>query len=390
MSSSTLAEDDEAETVRILDHRGDLWLVVGSDFVTSDGETCSPCTFQVCPRALARCSPVFAAMLFGPFAESKPAEAEGRKWQVKLPDDDPIAAYHLLQIIHGNFGALKNKHAANSHDAMAPRITFLHGLLFLADKYDCLPSLRPWPFSWARYCQRITRYYLDDLCARGAPEHLAMLVWICYYLGDETAFGLVFRYLVEVFDFGDNDQDNFPYDLLPGKMRVTIFAKRAELKAMSVKTVQSALERLSKGTPELFLGYATKHFCNNDAEKATCAAALHATLIRRLEEKCIWPLDESMTGWMSPHELKQRLGAIWRGMQDQPKSVQCYHKSRTLNPAPTYEWTYTVYPSGEKALAYASSTDYPLCEAETRFLQAQRERFGIQNEDDWTEGAFPV
>ncbi|KAJ0347663.1 hypothetical protein COL154_010775 [Colletotrichum chrysophilum] len=73
-----MANDDERETKRIrldkaaiptptkiLDSKGDLYLVVGSDIRAGD-----PSTFLVCSKALARASPVFDKMLFGPFAES--------------------------------------------------------------------------------------------------------------------------------------------------------------------------------------------------------------------------------------------------------------------------------------------------------------------------------
>lgn len=44
---------DNEEAVRVIDKRGDLWLIVGTLFKTSDGETCTPCRFQVCSRTLA-------------------------------------------------------------------------------------------------------------------------------------------------------------------------------------------------------------------------------------------------------------------------------------------------------------------------------------------------
>ncbi|KAJ3961874.1 hypothetical protein N0V92_001438 [Colletotrichum tropicale] len=71
---------------------GDLTLRVGEDGVAYE--------FVVCSRTLSRWSPVFRTMLFGGFAESKPADAA---WSVSLPEDLPSAMFLVLSIIHGCF-----------------------------------------------------------------------------------------------------------------------------------------------------------------------------------------------------------------------------------------------------------------------------------------------
>lgn len=208
-TDSEMQNADNDEAVRVINKRGDLWLIVGTLFKTSDGETCTPCRFQVCSRTLPRSSPVFSSMLYGRFAEAKPpaeGDASGT-WEVSLPDEDPISAHYLLQMLHGDYHGLKVTHSEDTLNTMAPRITFLCGLIFLAEKYDCLPSLRPWPCSWARYCRSIGKSHLEELCQSGAPEHIAMLAWVCYHLGDETAVLQVFRYMVEVYEFGQDEED---------------------------------------------------------------------------------------------------------------------------------------------------------------------------------------
>ncbi|KAF4420404.1 hypothetical protein CFRS1_v015485 [Colletotrichum fructicola] len=85
----------------IFDSKGDLHLVVGSDVRDRD-----PSTFLVCSKALARASPVFEKMLFGPFAESRSSPESSKQepaWVVHLPEDDPDHMEAVLNILHFNF-----------------------------------------------------------------------------------------------------------------------------------------------------------------------------------------------------------------------------------------------------------------------------------------------
>ncbi|KAB5545489.1 hypothetical protein GE09DRAFT_1060951 [Coniochaeta sp. 2T2.1] len=84
------------ETV-YFDRDGDLRLEVGPE----------EATYVVCSRTLSRASPVFKAMLYGSFAEAKPADPK-KTWIVKLPEDDPPALATLLNIMYGAFGKVPN------------------------------------------------------------------------------------------------------------------------------------------------------------------------------------------------------------------------------------------------------------------------------------------
>ncbi|KAK0381341.1 hypothetical protein CLIM01_01310 [Colletotrichum limetticola] len=106
------------------DDRGDLTLRVGS---LEDGSA-DVFDFVVCSRALARASPVFRAMLFGGFSESKP---EGDIWIVKLPEDRPAPFSILLNIIHGCFSAVPQK----------LKLDELYQLLVVTNKYDMLSKV---------------------------------------------------------------------------------------------------------------------------------------------------------------------------------------------------------------------------------------------------------
>ncbi|KXH62511.1 hypothetical protein CNYM01_01722 [Colletotrichum nymphaeae SA-01] len=113
------------------DDRGDLTLRVGN---LGDGGA-DVFEFVVCSRALARASPVFRAMLFDGFSESKP---EGDTWIVKLPEDRPAPFFILLNIIHGCFSAVPQKLELDE----------LYQLLVVTNKYDMLSVIFQWAPIW--------------------------------------------------------------------------------------------------------------------------------------------------------------------------------------------------------------------------------------------------
>ncbi|KAF4869732.1 hypothetical protein CGCSCA1_v011026 [Colletotrichum siamense] len=142
-----IIDDDEREAKRIrldkavmltptpttiFDSKGDLHLVVGSD--VRDGD---PPTFLVCSKTLARASPVFDRMLFGPFAESRPSSESSKQepaWVVHLPEDDPDHMEAVLNILHFNFKDIPRR--------FTPPI--FSGMIVIADKYDCIGIFKLW------------------------------------------------------------------------------------------------------------------------------------------------------------------------------------------------------------------------------------------------------
>ncbi|KAK4193214.1 hypothetical protein QBC35DRAFT_468892 [Podospora australis] len=104
---------------KILDPDGDLKIAVGADHSTDEH------TFRVCSATMRRASPVWKAMLFGPWVEAKPKN--GDPWSVKLPDDDPEALGVLLAIVHGQ----------NQHELFPKFMTLelLYDILIVSDKY---------------------------------------------------------------------------------------------------------------------------------------------------------------------------------------------------------------------------------------------------------------
>jgi hypothetical protein len=115
------------------DERGDLRLEIG-DADDERGQT----SFLVCSRALARTSPVFKAMLFGGYAESKPAHGE---WVVQLPDDlDHIDGLRvIMDIVHGNFHKvhkdINNYDTPVQEQSWNPVNDLMCDIAIMADKY---------------------------------------------------------------------------------------------------------------------------------------------------------------------------------------------------------------------------------------------------------------
>lgn len=107
-----------------IDSEGDLYLEVRESHI-----------FQVDSRMLCRCSPVFKAMLTGPWLESQPTEG---KWTIKLPEDSPRGLEVLLNIVHGRFDMVP---ASLEGD-------YLFDVCVEADKRDMVKVLRPWSKVW--------------------------------------------------------------------------------------------------------------------------------------------------------------------------------------------------------------------------------------------------
>ncbi|KAI8236743.1 hypothetical protein K4K55_003737 [Colletotrichum sp. SAR 10_96] len=163
-----MADDDEREAKRIrldkapmptpsktFDSKGDLYLVVGSNIRAGD-----PSTFLVCSKALARASPVFDKMLFGPLAEPRPSTESSKQdsaWIVHLPEDEPAHFEVVLNILHCNFKEVPQ-------DFSFP---LLSGIVAVADKYDCTEIFRPWIDVW------ITDIELEDVYEAKLALHIA-------------------------------------------------------------------------------------------------------------------------------------------------------------------------------------------------------------------------
>jgi len=171
---ATTSAEAAASTI-IVDPDGDLSLVVGSD------HQAIPTTFKVCSAAMRRASPVWKAMLFGGWAESK-ANNRTSDWVVSLPDDLPDQVLIILNIAHGKFDLVPDKFE---------KIHELYDLIVLADKYEAIQSLRLWVNSWIRHVGSVVSP-TSTRVHRGqeSPTILALLdaTYIAWKLGHEPYF----------------------------------------------------------------------------------------------------------------------------------------------------------------------------------------------------------
>ncbi|GJC80443.1 hypothetical protein ColLi_03281 [Colletotrichum liriopes] len=159
------------------DPRGDLTLHVGQM------KTGGIYQFVVCSRTLGRSSPVFGAMLFNGFAESKP---EGdSEWIVELPEDRTHPVFLLLNIIHG--------HSMTIPDTLKPEE--LYQLLVVTEKYDMTHVLRPMVSMWFQPYKKAT-----IVTGKG------IFLCIAWALGHEETFRNVALDLVLMSKVGDNGQ----------------------------------------------------------------------------------------------------------------------------------------------------------------------------------------
>ncbi|KAL2171513.1 hypothetical protein VTG60DRAFT_2681 [Thermothelomyces hinnuleus] len=97
-----------------MDVDGDLVLRVGSELGKAQD-------FRVCSATMRRASPIWKAMLFGPWKEAKPTEGN---WRVDLPDDNPWPTSILLAIIHSKFRPVQRVKSLGE----------MHEILLVADK----------------------------------------------------------------------------------------------------------------------------------------------------------------------------------------------------------------------------------------------------------------
>jgi len=133
------SDSNAITTPLVLDPDGDLLLCAWAapdSAADLDGATWA--AFQVCSATLRRASPVWKAMLFGPWTESKQSTSEGKEWVVSLPEDSPATLRVVLAILHGRFELVPEK----------VDVPMFSDILVLTDKYDLRGTIPPWSRQW--------------------------------------------------------------------------------------------------------------------------------------------------------------------------------------------------------------------------------------------------
>jgi hypothetical protein len=166
-----MSSDSESATEQptiFIDPDGDLRLLIGA----------SKQEVVVCSRTLARVSPAFRAMFYGPWTESKPSNK--KMWIVELPEDNPEALICIFNIAHGRFDTLYDEATGNGFPNSLPFET-VYQITFMTDKYDMTTIIRPWATTWA---QMVARANSGHQTVR-TLEHI---LWISWELGLYDSF----------------------------------------------------------------------------------------------------------------------------------------------------------------------------------------------------------
>ncbi|QDS75765.1 hypothetical protein FKW77_008691 [Venturia effusa] len=207
-----------------IDEDGDLTLVVGKD-----GHR-----IVVASKVLMLVSKPFEAMLSKNFKEGRElAAANGKGYELELPDDDPATCIILFNILHYR-PDLKSKEAEKKRRDL----DILRTLLLLADKYDCVASIEPVISRWVNAVVN-TRGYRDD----------ALLI-ISYLMDDAGTFGLISRRIIREHtnDFDAVQGAIDPCGRLPDRVIGSLKLRRLEAINNLSNSLSAHVITLSQGT----------------------------------------------------------------------------------------------------------------------------------------------
>jgi len=168
-----------------IDDEGDLILSVGQD--TPGGRT----DFRVCSSALRRASPVFKAMLFGGWIESKPEQRNSSRqgnaavtpdWTIPLPDDRAEPMEAILRMAHGDF---------MSGGASRFTLEQVYQLLIVAKKYQMAHLTSPYTHTW------MSRLDTSGFALWGRTmKWLVRKAYLAYEVGNEAVFAEMVAVLI--------------------------------------------------------------------------------------------------------------------------------------------------------------------------------------------------
>ncbi|KAJ1327057.1 armadillo repeat-containing protein 5 [Microdochium nivale] len=267
-----------------IDARGDLILVIGEAYATeTPAFSC-----RVCSRALARASPVFATMLYGGFAESKPSErtSSSSDWIVHLPEDDAVAMQQLLHLLHGNHDRFTTTPSFTCH----ANIEAVYDILVAADKYDCETYLLLWAIRWDLDVQGIMTY---------KPHTLMMLAWIYYKLGDKGRYEWVVKTLIWDHECPSVMKDRL-LAVLPPNLLASIDVARQILIHNMIACLPKQVDHYnpswflnqerSQEKPHAWLGWRPKSGAVSAAEATVCSQRQRRSIIGFLAERELWPV----------------------------------------------------------------------------------------------------
>ncbi|KAK0662967.1 hypothetical protein QBC41DRAFT_376629 [Cercophora samala] len=159
-----------------VDPNGDLVLSV----LKHDADSNEYQSLRVSSGAMSQSSPVFRAMLFGPWVERKPED--NSQWVVQLSDDTFFAMEWLIYAAHNkNASIAKDLNRFDQTDA----IERMYHTIVAADKYAMIQLLKPFAHdlsSWLCDQDQIVRASPTTLSA----DHLLLLLHISWLTGHHS------------------------------------------------------------------------------------------------------------------------------------------------------------------------------------------------------------
>ncbi|KAI0142663.1 hypothetical protein GGR57DRAFT_519764 [Xylariaceae sp. FL1272] len=223
-----------------IDPDGDLELVVGHEAGYPKHH------FTVCSKTMSRSSPVFKAMLYGSFAESKDNQIPGEAWVVELPEDDPYSMEMLLTTMHGIFEV---EHVLTAIGKNGD-IDNLYELAVLVDKYDLVKQLRPWVREFIE--PHLNAYVTTKQQFKACDENLKWL-WVAFVIGDRDLFHAMSGAFIETCDehFGDAGEERTgPIVITPPEFTETIKQIRAKIVAKYLEALRTLVSKTKARNPE--------------------------------------------------------------------------------------------------------------------------------------------
>ncbi|KAK8145709.1 hypothetical protein G3M48_004094 [Beauveria asiatica] len=260
-----------------VDRRGDVTLQVGRDCETTDNSWQSA-EFLVCSRTLARASPVFDRMLYGPYIEAMGNKTDAATgWTVALRQDKPAPMQVLLNIAHARF-------------ALVPLILSvdnLYDLAVLTNYYDATPLLLPWIAAWMASLAEISQ---------DANEIQYKMLWITWEFGRDGEFGAIaHRMLME--------QPEQCQEPVGDQVQVPHIFDGVE--AIRIQTISKLLDIVGDVAKKLTVGDQRPRWCRYAAHVGhhQCELMSLGSMTFCLARAGLWPLPEAAQVKLSLSDL---------------------------------------------------------------------------------------
>ncbi|KAH7020786.1 uncharacterized protein B0I36DRAFT_367270 [Microdochium trichocladiopsis] len=299
-------------------------------------------------------------MLFGGFAEAAGGNNcdPGKEWVVELAGDAVPAMRAVFNIMHGQSRGLMAVDVDSN-----TFISRLYDIVVVADKYDCISSLRPYAASW-----------VQSLKAENKDEQaLLRLSWIFYQLGHKSKYEDVVTRLIK--DVADTKTGNPVADLdLPAVLPPHLLES---LHAVRERMLRQLLDPISFSVTALITGERTTSTgCSRDDKLAAqCESYMLGKALRELHKKNLYPVPTAKDMTLSLTALDAvitELAAACSG----PRFLDYHGTCRAFKP-PLRTFGVEWGCRNLKRTTYATEYKYTVDVSELRHITTQAGRTGV-------------